>query len=84
MLVTRTLLSLGLALTLLAGGGIFISGGLCRGLRSVWDVEALTEAFTAKGRLKAYLDGIRIDQILRPHAGLLGAALYVENPSRPV
>jgi glucokinase len=71
-----------LALTLLAGGGVFVSGGLCRGLRSLWDVEALTEAFTAKGRLKPYLDGISIDQILRPHAGLLGAALYGENQSR--
>lgn len=71
-----------LALTLLTGGGIFISGGLCRGLRSLLDVEALTEGFIAKGRLKAYLDGVPIDQILRPHAGLLGAALYVESPSR--
>ena len=70
-----------LALTLLTGGGVFISGGLCRGLRSLLYVEALTEAFVAKGRSRSYLDAIPIDQILRPHAGLLGAALYGEVPS---
>jgi glucokinase len=67
-----------LALTLLTGGGVIITGGLCRGLRPLWDVEALTRAFTAKGRFSSYLDGIPIDQILRPHAGLLGAAVYVD------
>jgi glucokinase len=67
-----------LALTLLTGGGVIITGGLCRGLRPLWDVEALTGAFVAKGRFKSYLDGIPIEQILRPHAGLLGAAAYVE------
>ena len=67
-----------LALTLLTGGGTIITGGLCRGLRPLWDVEALTRAFVAKGRFKSYLDRIPIDQILRPHAGLLGAAVYVE------
>ncbi|WP_407178679.1 glucokinase [Bradyrhizobium sp. STM 3562] len=72
-----------LALTLLTGGGVIITGGLCRGLRPVWDVEALTRAFIAKGRFSSYLDGIPIDQILRPHAGLLGAAVYVE-PRRSV
>ncbi|MGY3607967.1 MULTISPECIES: glucokinase [unclassified Bradyrhizobium] len=72
-----------LALTLLTSGGVVITGGLCRGLRPLWDVEALKQAFTAKGRFSSYLDGIPIDQILRPHAGLLGAALYVE-PSHSV
>jgi glucokinase len=67
-----------LALTLLTGGGVVITGGLCRGLRPLWDVEALKEAFIAKGRFRSYLDGIPIDQILRPHAGLLGAAVYAE------
>src|SRR5215471_15636544 len=67
-----------LALTLLTGGGVIITGGLCRGLRPLWDVETLTRAFIAKGRFCSYLDSIPIDQILRPHAGLLGAAVYVE------
>ena len=67
-----------LALTLLTGGGVVITGGLCRGLRPLWDVAALTKAFVEKGRFRSYLDTIPIDQILRPHAGLLGAAIYVE------
>jgi len=72
-----------LALTLLTGGGVIITGGLCRGLRPLWDVAALTEAFIEKGRFRSYLDGIPIDQILRPHAALLGAAVYME-PSHSV
>jgi glucokinase len=67
-----------LALTLLTGGGVFITGGLCRGLRPLLDVDALTAAFLAKGRLQSYLHDIPIDQIMRPHAALLGAAEYVE------
>jgi len=67
-----------LVLTLLTGGGVIITGGLCRALRPLWDVTALTEAFIEKGRFRSYLDGIPIDQILRPHAGLLGAAMYEE------
>lgn len=65
-----------LALTLLTGGGVVITGGLCRGLRPLWDVAALIESFVEKGRFRSYLDGIPIDQILRPHAGLLGAAIH--------
>ena len=72
-----------LALTLLTGGGVIITGGLCLGLRPLWNVEALTQAFIEKGLFKSYLDGIPIDQILRPHAGLLGAAAYAE-PSHSV
>jgi glucokinase len=67
-----------LALTLLTGGGVLIVGGLCRGLGPLWDVEALTAAFIEKGRFKSYLERIPIDQVLRPHAGLLGAATYME------
>lgn len=68
-----------LALTLLTGGGVFITGGLCRGLRPLLDVEKLIQAFIGKGRLQSYLDHIPIDQILRSHAALLGAAVYAES-----
>jgi len=67
-----------LAVTLLTGDGVVITGGLCRGMRPLWDVAALTESFIEKGRFRSYLDGIPIEQISRPHAGLLGAAKYVE------
>ena len=69
-----------LALTLLARGGVFITGGLCRGLRPLLDVEAITQAFIAKGRHQAYLQEIPIDQILRHHAALLGAAEVAITP----
>ena len=67
-----------LALTLLTGGGVFITGGLCRGLRPLLDIETLIQAFVAKGQLRSFLDDVPVDQILRPHAALLGAATYVE------
>jgi glucokinase len=71
-----------LALTLLTGGGVIVTGGLCRGLRPLLDVEALIQSFVAKGRFRDYLETIPIDLILRPHAGLLGAAVY-GNPTPP-
>lgn len=71
-----------LALTLLTGGGVIITGGLSRGLRPLWNVEALVNGFVTKGRFRSYLEAIPIDQILRPHAGLLGATVYVEGASR--
>jgi glucokinase len=65
-----------LALTMRAEGGVFLTGGLCRGLGPLLDTEALTAAFADKGRFSGYLAQIRIDQVLRPHTGLLGAAVY--------
>lgn len=65
-----------LALTLLTDGGIFITGGLCRGLGPLLDVAALNQNFTDKGRFSEYVAGIRIDQVLRAHTGLLGAAIH--------
>ncbi|MDQ8731097.1 glucokinase [Bradyrhizobium sp. LHD-71] len=67
-----------LALTLLTRGGVFITGGLCRGLRPLLDRDKLTHAFIAKGPLRSHLEDIPIDQILRPHAALSGAAKYVK------
>lgn len=65
-----------LALTLLTEGGVFLTGGLCRNLGPLLDREALAAAFLAKGRFGAYLSGIPVWQVVRPHAGLLGAAAY--------
>ncbi|WP_159347050.1 glucokinase [Roseomonas harenae] len=67
-----------LALTLLADGGVYITGGLCRNLGPLLDVSALTEGFTAKGRFSGYLGTLPINQVMRPHTGLLGAAIYQE------
>ncbi|MBC9177747.1 glucokinase [Pseudoroseomonas ludipueritiae] len=65
-----------LVLTLLADGGVHVTGALCRGLGPLLDIEAMVQGFTAKGRLAGYLETVPIDRVTRPHTGLLGAALY--------
>ena len=65
-----------LALTVLAEGGVYVAGGLCRNLGPLLDVAALTHSFQAKGRFAAYLSGVPIFQVMRPHTGLLGAAHF--------
>ncbi|WP_233553128.1 glucokinase [Teichococcus wenyumeiae] len=65
-----------LVLTLLADGGVHVTGGLCRNLGPLLDVEAMVQGFTAKGRLAGYLETVPVDQVTRPHSGLLGAALH--------
>ncbi|KAA2211393.1 glucokinase [Teichococcus oryzae] len=65
-----------LALALLTGGGVYVMGGLCRNLGPLLDVPALTGAFQAKGRFEDVLRPIPIIQVVRPHAGLIGAAAF--------
>lgn len=65
-----------LVLTLLADGGVYVTGGLCRNLGPLLDAEAMARGFTAKGRFAGYLETVPVDQVMRPHTGLLGAALH--------
>ncbi|WP_237182334.1 glucokinase [Roseomonas marmotae] len=65
-----------LVLTLVADGGVHVMGGLCRGLGPLLDLEALARGFTAKGRFASLMETVPIDQVTRPHTGLLGAALH--------
>ena len=65
-----------LVLTLLAEGGVHVTGGLCRNLAPLLDMEALLRGFTGKGRFAGYLEAVPINQVMLHHAGLLGAALY--------
>lgn len=65
-----------LVLTLLAEGGVYVTGGLARGLGDLLDVPELTRAFTAKGRFAPVLEPVPIVQVMRPHSGLLGASVY--------
>lgn len=65
-----------LVLALLAEGGVYVTGGLCRNLRPLLDMEALARGFTAKGRFADYLGRVPVEQVMRPHTGLLGAAVY--------
>jgi glucokinase len=65
-----------LALSLLAEGGVYVAGGLCRTMGPLLDAAALRRGFTAKGRFAGYLEALPVWQVLRPHTGLLGAAAY--------
>lgn len=65
-----------LALLFCALGGVYISGGLCKRLGALLDVERLRERFVAKGRFVDYLVRIPIYLVTRRDPGLLGAAVY--------
>jgi glucokinase len=65
-----------LALTFCALGGVYISGGLCRNLGPLFDLERFRARFVAKGRFVDYLGRIPIYVVSRRDPGLLGAAAY--------
>nr|WP_245215322.1 glucokinase [Pararoseomonas baculiformis] len=65
-----------LVLTLMAEGGVYVTGGLCRNMGPLLDPVSLHQGFTAKGRFSAYLEAVPITQVIRPHTGLLGAAIH--------
>jgi glucokinase len=66
-----------LALTYGARGGVYICGGVCLNLGSLFDRAAFVERFLAKGRMRAYLAPIPVWLVHRTGTGLLGAARYV-------
>jgi glucokinase len=65
-----------LALTFCALGGVYISGGLCRNLGPLFDLERFRASFVAKGRFVDYLSRIPIYLVTRRDPGLVGAAAY--------
>lgn len=65
-----------LALMFCALGGMYISGGLCRNLGALFDVERFQASFVAKGRFVDYLSRIPIYVVTRRDPGLLGAEAY--------
>ena len=65
-----------LALLFCALGGIYISGGLCRNLGPLFDLERFRASFVAKGRFEDYLSPIPIYLVTRRGPGLMGAAAY--------
>ncbi len=73
-----------LTLAVLGAGGVFITGGLSRNIFALLDLPALCDSFVAKGRFADRLADVPIDQVLRPHSGLAGAAAYGRTRVRPV
>lgn len=61
-----------LALTLGARGGVYLAGGALAGLGTAFDRGCFLERFLAKGRFRAYLEGVPVRRIVRPDAALLG------------
>lgn len=63
-----------MALRTLAGGGVFLAGGIAgKNLRHFTNGRFL-EAFVRKGRFRSLLARIPVDLIANPNAGLIGAA----------
>jgi glucokinase len=71
-----------LALALLARGGVYVTGGLCRRLGPLLDRDALVRGFLAKGRFEPLLRTVPIRQVTAEHTGLIGAAAYRLEPAR--
>jgi glucokinase len=65
-----------LALLFCALGGVYISGGLCRNLGPLFDLERFRARFVAKGRFVDYLRRVPIYLVTRRDPGLIGAAAY--------
>ena len=65
-----------LALTYGARGGVFIAGGLCLSLGSLFDRRAFRARFEDKGRMRHYLEPIPAYLVNRQDTGLLGVARY--------
>ena len=63
-----------LALTLLARGGVFIAGGVCGRLGSLFDAASFREGFVSKGRFRDFLEPIPTWIVTRTDTGLMGAA----------
>lgn len=65
-----------LALTIMAVGGVFVSGGIAGKLLPKMQEPAFMDAFVDKGRMKPLLQTVPVKLIINEHIGLLGAARY--------
>jgi glucokinase len=71
------------ALTLGARGGVFVGGGIVPRMADLFFASRFRERFVAKGRFRAYLEGVPTALIVEPFAALVGgaAALQAAGPS---
>jgi glucokinase len=63
-----------LGLRLLATAGVYLGGGIAPQILEALRGPAFLGAFTAKGRLRPFLEDIPVRVVLNDHAALLGAA----------
>ncbi len=63
-----------LAVTLGAGGGVYLAGGLLPKLGSLFEPQRFHERFTAKGRFSDYLASIPVYRVHAEHPALRGLA----------
>lgn len=63
-------------LTIGATGGVYLCGGILPKLAEAIDWQGFNEAFTAKGRMSAYLQDVPVFLVLAEQIGLRGAAIY--------
>jgi len=64
-----------LALTCMAGGGVYIAGGIAPKVIDKLKDGALVTAFNAKGRMNKLTEVMPVRVVMNPNVGLMGAAL---------
>jgi glucokinase len=60
-----------------ARGGVFLGGGILPKIRPMLERSAFVERFLDKGRMRAWLDAVPVDLIVREGVALIGAALLL-------
>lgn len=65
-----------MALRYVAYGGVIVAGGVAPKLLPALQKGEFTRAFSAKGRLRSFLETIEVSVALDPRAPLIGAAHY--------
>jgi glucokinase len=65
-----------LALTIGARGGVYVAGGVCLRLGTLFDRGEFRRRFLDKGRMRTFLEPIPTWLVLRGDTGLTGAAHY--------
>ena len=68
-----------LALTVGAGGGVYIAGGILPRLLDIASLGEFRERFLAKGRFRDYLAPIPTRVMIRENTGLFGALQLIRN-----
>lgn len=67
-----------LAITFLAGGGIFLAGGVCQKLGPLLNARLLMQALVIPGPFAAYLEALPVCRITDANAVSLGAAAFAD------